>query len=467
MGWNRRHVSWSEEITEAGAKHHGGAQEDPRGPAARVPETPDRLGAGGSGVAESFGALGLATFLCCNILLSHYFRVKSGPFQQGFGVPVFPGVAGLDFLQVYSWDESLLAGDRFSSDYTPFVLVAQLPFTLLPPRLAYILFSLVLVFSLLGSVSACLAERGLFRRRDWALGSLLVASLFYHTYPTLFAIERGNSDLIAAVGAAVGLLMLSRHRPVAALAGLTLAAQYKVYPIILAIMLPLRKAWPWLPLFVVLNGALLLILGPTGLEWFARSLAHVLRNPRTPTVNHSLASFAVQLAKGGYLTDAWRDPAVRIASGVLVAILAVAWLRLARRAGRLGRASLRADGRRGPFTVVEIGVIGMAFQLMSLIPTTSHDYQLVVQIVPFLLLLTRPKAEFPLPGWLVRVVIIGIAVSMAYLFAYPLKLIKTPGLLVAYVAYGVLAFARVDRLPAHAVPGSGPGGSPVEPELGP
>ncbi len=400
---------------------------------------------GGPVAAESFWALGLGTFLSVNLLLSHYLRVRGPGFDQGFGVPGLPLAAGIDFSRVYDWDARLLAGERFSSDYPPFVLVAQLPLALLPRPLAYMLFTLVLVSGLLVSVSACLAESRRFRRRDWALGSLLVTYLFYHTYPTLFAIERGNSDLIATVGVAVGLLMLSRNRPVAALASLALGAQYKVYPILLAIMLPLRKGWKWLPPFILLNGALLLVLGPMGLERFARSLAEVVRHPGTPRVNHSLASFAFALMERGYLNNAWRDRAVLVVSGILVAILAVAWFRLALRAGRLRRPSLGSDGILGPYTVVETGLIGMAFQVMSLIPTTSHDYQLVIQIVPFLLLLTRPREEFPLPGWVARALVVGIAGSMASLFGY-FFLIKTPGLLTAYACYAVLALAPLSRV---------------------
>ena len=105
---------------------------------------------------------------------------------------------------------------------------------------------------------------------------------------------------------------------------------------------------------------------------------------------------------------------------------------------------------------MEIGIIGLCFCLMSFLPSVSHDYKLVIHIVPLILLFSRSWKElFDSQGeayWITAL----ISISVAYLFLpryqmFPLRIfdfpvnmrdllgMKTPGLLVAFLCYAYLA----------------------------
>ena len=86
----------------------------------------------------------------------------------------------------------------------------------------------------------------------------------------------------------------------------------------------------------------------------------------------------------------------------------------------------------------------MAFQLMSLLPSTSHDYKLPIHIIPFLLMISRNKADFTAPPWLVYLLMAVLSASMAFIFV-PFFLIKTFGLLAGFIVYAIFTFFSVPR----------------------
>ena len=103
---------------------------------------------------------------------------------------------------------------------------------------------------------------------------------------------------------------------------------------------------------------------------------------------------------------------------------------------------------------MELGIIGMCFCLMGLIPSVSHDYKLVIQIVPLFLLYSRSWSDLFSSKKTSIFFIIIISALIAYLFIprfiiLPFRLLritayvaemKTPALLAAYFAYAFLAF---------------------------
>jgi len=113
---------------------------------------------------------------------------------------------------------------------------------------------------------------------------------------------------------------------------------------------------------------------------------------------------------------------------------------------------------RNRLSGAEVGLVGMAFAIMGLLPIISHDYKLVIQAVPLLLLMTRSSETlFASPGEAYAMAALAsVATALMFIPSYvPLPLawlgsdygellrVKTPWLLTAFIAYAHLAFRGV------------------------
>ncbi len=186
-------------------------------------------------------------------------------------------------------------------------------------------------------------------------------------------------------------------------------------------------------------------------------LSNTANEPYLWSGNHSLYAFLHELASTS-APGTWLAP---VYSASRLALVAVMFLVAARYVLAVWRPRLEGETSaaawqprtRGTFSGMEVGVVGVCFCLMSLLPTVSHDYQLVVHVVPLVLLLSRAPADLCASRRLAVAVVVVVALANAHLFMprftpLPLRMVglvdpwtvmKTPSLIAAYLGYAVLA----------------------------
>ncbi len=373
----------------------------------------------------------MAVYSVSFFAMVHFYRVSKEVFRENFGGNfVWPTGSGLDFSYLYQLAWSIRDGRSWMSPYPPLTGLTFIPFTYLSQHLAYVVFTCALVVLLFLIVFLCLRENKTFETTEMDLFvALLCTGLFYHTYPVLFMLERGQFENLVGFFAMAGLFAISRNFRKTAVVALTLATQYKVYPVILGSILFIRYRWKTLAAFVVLNILMLFIRG----KEVALSCLQMLMNKTTMPWpgNHCLQSFAHEMVRLERIAPDW-EALVNVASTFIVSLIFVLTF-------------LRVVLKRKPqflstFTVAEAGLIGMAFQLMSLLTCISHDYKLPIHIIPFLLMISRNKADFMFPKEIVYVLMAVLAASTAFLFV-PFFLIKTFGIFASFIIYTIFTFS--------------------------
>jgi hypothetical protein len=273
------------------------------------------------------------------------------------------------------------------------------------------------------------------------------AAVLTHTYPVLFVLERGTPELIILSLMSGGLYLLVRGRWGWAALLFAFATHLKLYPLILGSFVLLRggpRATLWFIAWVL---GLFLILGVEALRDFADTLTDTIIRPAQwiwPG-NHSIRSFAQWAAQEDWFPMKYINMVSLGASLTLLAIFA----------GMLFT-TYAARGERPPgrFSVRELALIGMAFALMSLVPTFSHDYKLSIQAIPFLLLITSSEADDAARrSAAVRNVCVALAVLLAFLLAPLMRVPKTSFLIPLFFTYGALwIVARRRPAPEPGVP---------------
>lgn len=400
----------------------------------------------------------LAIVLFMLVLTAGYFdmRVNSPELYGGEHSNYAAPNKGMDFKAVYNYGVALRSGmseyaavsSRWPHNpYPPLVTVALLPMTIFPPEFAAHLFAAVLMLFLFITCRACLASGGYEPEWGRTVTATIITAVLFHTYPVNFSIERGNSDIVAAMFAALFVLCLTRNRVIPAVICLTVSMQFKIYPAILAALLLVRYGWQPLLSLAGINAALLFVLGKTGFDTFRSVLGAFSARPFDWPGNHSLHSFANHLARTGVIPPEWESGLRTGTMWFLLAIFGAAAIRLYL-AGRC-----RKSGAAGVLTGAEVGLVGMAFIIMALLPIISHDYKLVIQLVPLLLLMTTPPEAFGKPGG-AGVVVVAIVFCCAGFMFVPshapfflgwigdeygeLLKIKTPWLLISFLPYAFL-----------------------------
>lgn len=373
---------------------------------------------------------------------------------------------GMDFKAVYSFGTGLRSSfvdylSKESNVYPPFVTIAYLPLTFLPVNIAYQVFSIFLLCFLFLLIYTLLNEK-CYENSQYditpstkILLSLVATSLLLQTYPINFAIERGNYDIIAAAFAAFSLLAMTRGSLTSSVIFLTISTQLKVYPAILLILLFARFRWKAIIYFGILNFSLLFILGISGIIHFVSMFYKFSQGPFIWSGNHSLLSFLKTIYKTGIIGQL-SDIKLLKTLYVIFIILPFAGIFsvLLFRYFDLTKRKVSTGWR--PFNGIEIGIIGICFCLMSLIPSTGHDYKLGIHIIPLILLLSRSWDELFYSKKNAFIITAIISIATAYLFiprftplpwrllslpSYMLSVteMKTPALLLNLFAYGYLA----------------------------
>ncbi|MBI4309440.1 MAG: DUF2029 domain-containing protein [Candidatus Omnitrophica bacterium] len=387
---------------------------------------------------RTFFCFGMTVYLMCFLFMIHFYRVSKETFREDFGRNFTWPDIGLDFHYLYNISSSVRDGGTSMSVHPPWAAVSYIPLTFLGPKSAYVLFTYALIALLFSAIFLCIRENKVFLTGQMDLFiALLCTGIFYHTYPVLFALERGQFEILLGFFSTVGLFALSRNFRKTAVIALVLAAQYKIYPVILGSVLFIRYRWKTLAVFMALNVLMLFIRGKDVGFSYIKVVKEMVEHPCSWPGNHCLISFAHEMVRLRYLSPDLEVITAKALSAAAVLVFTAAFLWLAFK-GKPHTSSA--------FSVAEAGLIGMAFQLMSLLPATSHDYKLPIQIIPFLLMISRGKADFTIPKPLVYVLMAALSASMAFMFV-PFFLIKTFGVIASFMIYAVFAFSPIVKEP--------------------
>lgn len=336
---------------------------------------------------------------------------------------------GVDFRNgLYRPAEALVQGGDPYKDvgvwYPPLTMLVALPFQLLDVDRAYL--AQVWVLAIMNIAALLLAlriskevfcEPG---RRDRILDSVLTFPLFclvgfwlVTSYGFLFSLERGNFDIYPLVSALAGLwLLVKRPNQIwLQVVCFSIAAHMKVYPAILFVLIVWKHGRRSLLPLGVVNAAFLLCLGPYNAKYFLWLLVFVVRTP-TPWLgmsNHSAAAFA-NFVNESLGTMGLVGLPVLLFYLVPIGLWAIACLRLV---------------RRGFSNEGAVWLFLMSVPLMNVIPTTSHDYKLVLLGAPVAIVCFYLAWEYASSGRRIRLVQTAIVVALAALIA--LSYMRLPG----------------------------------------
>ncbi len=186
-------------------------------------------------------------------------------------------------------------------------------------------------------------------------------------YGFLFSVERGNMDTYPLFFSILALWMLAR--PTKSITELwistlliAIATHLKVYPVALFILVIWKYGWKSLLPILVINLGLLFSTGLANAQQFVHTISQYTASPFIWVGNHSAASFATYV--NSYLGDRM---GIQFPSLIFYAIPLALW--------GIGGYILWRKGF-SPSNMVWLFLITVP--LMSVIPTVSHDYKLVL-----------------------------------------------------------------------------------------
>lgn len=278
----------------------------------------------------------------------------------------------------------------YPSVYPPLVSLLSLPYLLFDAQTAYMMNNLLIfVLNFLVLLIAVLIVNKLFLSRlikDQLTCRILSILLFivmafytYSGYPFLFSIERGNVDVIAMFFIMLSMWTLIEHpkRVWLQVIFLSIATHYKIYPLILFLVLFYYHGRKLFIPMLVINLVFLFSLGPNIAFSFIQSLVSGgsgagVGNRWSWVGNHAAYSFAVML------TQRYAKLANSFNELFIVAMLVpfIIWVQGMVRIIR---------NKYSPINAVLLMMISIP--LMGVLPTISNDYRLVIFSAAFLLLI--------------------------------------------------------------------------------
>ena len=295
---------------------------------------------------------------------------------------------GRDFLEgLY---QPGLAFSTARSIWPPFTVVVGWLFARMPEHSAYSVELAVLTLCAAGSaaLSADLAMAATAlqwgQRKESAQKGLLIFALMLAwtvtSYGFIFALERGNIDLIALFFSLLGVWLIVRHPRLMWLSAFSLAVavNLKLYPLILLGILFWRYRWRAVLPAVVSTVVLFSAAGLTNARFSVQNLiGGGGAGPYLWVGNQSAASYASILHDAFGLDPVWTGWLLLLAT---MGIWAWTMVVLVRRGFSASRAVLAAAA---------------AVPVMGILPSTSHDYKLVLLVLPLAVLVAVvAKAEF-------------------------------------------------------------------------
>lgn len=335
---------------------------------------------------------------------------------------------GADFRDGVYFPGTLLAKGMDPYDastfwYPPFSALFLLPYQVVDPDRAYLIHTFVLIFLNIASVWCAirLTESTVTRRASsqetcsprMTLPLFLpLAFVAVTSYGFLFGIERGNFDLYALAFSLAGLWILVQNpnRVWLQVICFSVAAHLKVYPAILFLLLFWKHGRKCLASIVLINATLAFCIGPAPALHFIETLSGLGDSLRVWVGNHSAASFG-QMVNDFLSVRGLPEIPGLVFMGVPVVIwLASVWILL----------------RRGYSEAGAVWVFALSVPMMNLIPSTSHDYKLVLMNAPFAILfafLLDHYVESGRPTSLAQ-----IAAACALLFFHSVSYVALPSI---------------------------------------
>lgn len=331
---------------------------------------------------------------------------------------------GVDFK--LGWYDPALSFSRDGSIgntvYPPLVTALALGYTFLKLESAYkiqisLLFiaNILTIFLTARMLHGIVISKNMVAQENQSMilaGVYIIAGLIIFmnigSYGFLFSIERGNYDIYAILMSVVAILLLIRNPKTiwAQVICLSIATHLKIYPIILFIPLLWRHKWRLILPTLVVNLALLLVLGPRNAILFLQNIQHFTDNPYYWVGNHSAYSFVAQVQH--YMGDPFNRviPEMMIFAWILTGIPLILWL--------ITVVRLLVNGFT-PLNVLLIFVISVP--VMSTFPHVSHDYKLVIFCVPLLIMIVLLLLDYQKSGKLINIVFIAlILIDFMFIF---------------------------------------------------
>ncbi len=150
-----------------------------------------------SNLNRTFFIFGLTVYLIGFLSLIHFYRVRKVAFREDFGHNFAWSEKGVDFKYLHSLSSGIVKGEYAFSVHPPWAAVSYIPLTFLKPEFAYLFFTYILLLLLFFTIFLCVRENKVFDSVQMTLFVALMSTVFYyHTYPVLFSIERGQFTII-------------------------------------------------------------------------------------------------------------------------------------------------------------------------------------------------------------------------------------------------------------------------------
>ncbi len=290
--------------------------------------------------------------------------------------------------------------------YGPLGALLFVPLTPLDYLTAYRVFALLSCAAVVASIAVFI----LALRLDLT-ASLILAALggfvCLFSYPMEFAVERGNWDSLIQLGVALACLWWCSNREVRSGTALGIFAGLKVYPATLLLAFFSTPVRCWKPLLAALCGMMVAVL-PLGFSAAAEWIENLQLRAITPGIgnpNHSFKVFTLLFSKPHYMTGFW-----------IFTAFSLAWIIILQR--------LVSHQRQDP--TLRAAAFVAPLPLATLVPSISNDYNLTLQILPFLAsvalaarLACTPGRYWPAASWGLAGALI---VAGALIFAPPISI---------------------------------------------
>ncbi|HLC03348.1 MAG TPA: glycosyltransferase family 87 protein [Anaerolineales bacterium] len=327
---------------------------------------------------------------------------------------LFPLVlpVGSDFREGLFYPAKILLQGKspfldYQSNYPPFTILLAVPFRLFDVDTAYLLQVMILYGLNILTIWTAV------KIADFAAGSapvsyprrmigftifILISFLILTSYGFLFSIERGNYDAYAQAAAILGLWLLLKKPENVWLQALafSVAAHLKIYPAVLFLLLLWRHGRRSLLPLGVINVLLLLSIGPANALQFLEVMVRYAREPFLWVGNHSAASFSYLV--NGYLATRL---GLQVPTAVFYVLPTAVWL--------FGGFLLL---RRGYSPTGAVWMYVLSVPLMSVIPSTSHDYKLILLGAPVAMTLLKLLLDLAALGEWIRLLQIGAVMAL-------------------------------------------------------
>lgn len=235
------------------------------------------------------------------IYLNYFYPMTSSGQEIWKGLKTIPAITptGIDFKIFYNYAIDLWHFNRLdlTSIYPPFSTLMVSPYIIFSPINAYRLHAVFIYFSFYASLILAGKIFYFTEKSDQFLKpELLFFLVGIMGYPFLFALERGNSDILACLFSLLFLLKVKKQKYFLAIIFLILATQLKIYPLFLSFILLKGHVRKYFYLFVVGNFILLFSLGIVGFDTLISNLMYWSDKPYIWIGNHSAHSFSTFLS---------------------------------------------------------------------------------------------------------------------------------------------------------------------------